>query len=165
MDVKPAESPINFNDGSAQGLIGGILLLLIVLIVIVCWYRSRVKKSIEKSEKVLRRAEMELSTTNATRDFDDMELGGGVVCDLDSTATSDEVKALEKAKSRLELENAALRKENQKHKQKLEKQSLSKTDSGDELKRSDAKKPEGFASEQQNTTSIQWSNDMGDDNL
>jgi len=167
MNAKPASKfPINFDDGTAQAVIGGAVFLLIVLIVIVCWYRRRVKKSIARSEKVLRRAEMELSSSNATRDFDDMELGGGVVYDLDSTATSDEVKALEKAKSRLELENAALRKDNQKHKQKLEKQSLSKTDSGDELKRSDAKKPEGFASEQQNTTSIQWSNDMVvDDNL
>ena len=95
----------------------------------------------------MRRAEMELSSTSATRDFDDMELGGGVVCDLDSTATSDEVKALEKAKSRLELENAALRKENQKHKQKLEKHSLSKMGSDDELKRSNVKS-EGFASEE-----------------
>ena len=134
MNAKPASKfPINFDDGTAQAVIGGAVFLLIVLIVIVCWYRRRVKKSIARSEKVLRRAEMELSSSNATRDFDDMELGGGVVYDLDRTATSDEVKALEKAKSRLELENAALRKDNQKHKQKLEKQSLSKTDS-EELK-------------------------------
>ena len=54
--------------------------------------------------------------------------------DLESTVSSSQVKALEEAKSRLELENAALRKDNQ-NTNKLEKQSLSKMN-GDEVKRS-----------------------------
>ena len=142
-----SESPIiNFDDGSGQAVVGGAILLLVILIMVVCWYRRRVKKSIAKSEKVLKRAEMELSATNATRDFDELELGGGVICDLETSVTPEDVKALEKAKSRLELENAALRKDNQKHKQKLEKHTLSNNEEEEEIKRSNVTAPVGFGS-------------------
>lgn len=153
-----SKPPINFDDGSAQALIGGAVLLLILLLCIVCWYRRRVKKSIEKSEKVLRRAEMELSSTSATRDFDEMEMGGGVVCDLESTVFSSQVKALEEAKSRLELENAALRRDNLKHKQKLEKQSLSKMNLDDEVKRSTLT-TQGFSTENVSEGDDVWEDD------
>ena len=128
---------------------GGAVLILLLLVLIVCWYRRRAKKSIEKSEKVLKRAQVELSSTDVTRDFDAMELGGDMICDLDVTGTSADVDALEKAKKKLEQENAALRRDNQKHKQKLEKHSLSRIDNEDVKTLSSKAKPVAFGSEKE----------------
>lgn len=120
-----AEDPaINFNDGSGYALVAAACGVLIACVVFFFVYRHRIKKKTKQCDAALERAETELRNVHASHEFDTVEMSG-VMCDIPlPSADEGDLSSLKKRAEALEAENRALRDDNSKHKQRIEKHEL-----------------------------------------
>eukprot|EP00939_MAST-03C_sp_MAST-3C-sp1_P003016 g3016.t1 len=122
-----SSSVVDPSSPAGMAMIVGAAAFVALVVVGFFVYRRNTKKNEAMANNMLKRAEHELQTVHASREFDSVDIFGGndaVMCDLPSGDGDDDIAALKKRQKELERENDALRDDNSKHKKRLEKSDL-----------------------------------------